>query len=153
MILYRLLEALETVTEELVNEDQEEIIILQDSFAISIQNLDVLTYNGTRVSAFTNGSGTYNICTDSGESECEYDQTSAAEIQLPPDIFEYASNLSSNTIISVVFVNDALFLRRDKVNKEVATVILSVSVAGTVISGLNDSYIDLMFQKIQSPVS
>ncbi len=155
-LFYRLLEGLETVTNELVNETSEDnIIIPLDSFVISIQKYDINSFNGTRIAIFNSGNNTNQIiCTDFNErDECQTTDVPTAAITLPPDIFEYASNFTSNAIISVAYVNDALFLRRDNLHQEVATVILSTSIAGTdKVEGLENSFINLVFQKSEKQV-
>ena len=142
------------MTEELVDENIEgKIIIPLDSFVISIQQYDATLFNGTRITAFNTDNNDLSLCIDSDEEQCELPHIPKAVITLPPDIFDYASNYSSNAIISVVFVNDALFLRRNNLNKEVATVVLSASVAGAdKIEGLNDSLVSLVFQRSKNPV-
>ena len=145
-----MLEAIEVVIGELPLGDSSQTVISLDKFAVSLQAVNSTGFNGTRILSKTDNVEMPIIDIDEfflNSNLSISDHNYSAEIIIPENIFEFASS-TSNLIASAVYVDDTLFLRRDKKQKEVASVILSATLVGSnSISGLNDSTIQLIFRR------
>ena len=156
LFTYRMLEAIESVVEGLpITNISEPVIITQQSFAVSVQQLDILefTQSGQTFSVnyrgFSDGNQTLNstdlVFGTSGQQH-------TASISLPHNLLSTVPNITNNTKIThSVFTTDSLFVRRNNNFLEIGSIIISTTVVGTNrISGL-DPPVGLSF--LINPVS
>ena len=131
-----MLEAIESVVEGLpITNISEPVIITQKSFAVSVQQVDVVefTQSGQTFSVnyrgFSDGNGTLN------SKDLVFGTTSqqhTASISLPHNLLSTVPNISNNTRIThSVFTTNSLFLRRNNSFLEIGSVIISTTVVGT----------------------
>ena len=156
LFTYRMLEAIESVVEGLpISNISEPVIITQQSFAVSVQQVDILefTQSGQTFSVnyrgFSDGNQTVN------STDLVFGPTSqqhTASISLPHNLLSTVPNITNNTKIThSVFTTDSLFVRRNNNFLEIGSVIISTTVVGTNrISGL-DRPVGLSF--LINPVS
>lgn len=148
-IPFRLLSALEELSEALpVVVGEEPIVITQNSFAVSIQEV--------RPDDFEEGGG-QTIIANLGENNqginLGFNRSSimktppTASLSLPKNLFTLSTS-NSTRITNSVFLNDALFLRRSINYRVVGSIILSAGIAGVErVENLTNPPVNLEFQK------
>ena len=62
-----------------------------------------------------------------------------ASIQLPNNLFDSVENATNQRVTHSVFLNDALFLRRKSSLIQVGSIIISATVVGQIVQGLDPS--------------
>ena len=146
-----MLEAIESVVESIpITNISEPVIITQQSFAVSVQqvNIEEFTQSGQRFSVnyrgFSDGNQTLN------SNDLVFGTTSqqpTATISLPNNLLSTIPTITNNTRIThSVFTTESLFLRRINKFLEIGSIIISTTVVGTdTISGL-DPPVGLSFQ-------
>ena len=136
LFIYRMLEVIESVVESIpITNISEPVIITQQSFAVSIQQVDIVefTQSGQTFSVnyrgFSDGNQTLN------SNDLVFGKTSqqhTASISLPYNLLSTIPNITNNTRITYsVFITDSLFLRRNNNFLEIGSVIISTTVVGT----------------------
>ena len=136
LFTYRMLEAIESVVESIpITNISEPVIITQQSFAVSVQQVDIVefTQSGQTFSVnyrgFSDGNQTLN------SNDLVFGKTSqqhTASISLPHKLLSTVPNITNNTRIShSVFTSDSLFLRRNNNFLMIGSVIISTTVVGT----------------------
>ena len=146
-----MLEAIESVVESIpITNISEPVIITQQSFAVSVQqvNIEEFTQSGQKFSVNYRGFSDGNQTLNSNDLVFgTTSQQSTATISLPNNLLSTIPNLTNNTRIThSVFTTESLFLRRINNFLEIGSVIISTTVVGTdIISGL-DSSVGLSFQ-------
>ena len=154
--IYRMLEAIESVVEGLpISNISEPVIITQQSFAVSVQQLDIVefTQSGQTFSVnyrgFSDGNQTLN------STDLVFGTTSqqhTASISLPHNLLSTVPNITNNTRIThSVFTTDSLFLRRNNNFLEIGSVIISTTLVGTDRISELDPLVGLSF--LINPVS
>lgn len=149
------MKALEIVTEELNDINNDNTVLSFDTFAVSVHKRNSSSEQ-TKI-IFNTDDGDVNFICSGEECTDEVTYVPHAEVTLPSEVFDFASNESTDTtndaiVISAMFINDALFLRRNKMNHEVATVIISASIAGaSEVTGL-EMPVEIVFQMNRSSV-
>lgn len=132
----------------------EGFIFLQQSFAVLVQEIDenILNKSGNMLAAhFEND---FPTTRDPITTQFRTETTnSTAYVILPENLFLNLTDSNTSRLAYFVFLTDSLFLRRNKNEKEVGSVILSINVAGLTsqINGLNDPPVVLNF--VRNPVS
>lgn len=116
--------AVESIIEEIPVEVGERVVITQMSFAVAVEEVLVDKFEEEGGQTFSTNDVTSNNTTS----------TSTGSVMLPGNLFRRLpinnTNITSNRIVNSFYLTDALFLRRDRNNKEVASLIISASVAG-----------------------
>ena len=146
-----MLEAIESVVESIpITNISEPVIITQQSFAVSVQqvNIEEFTQSGQRFSVNYRGFSDGNQTLNSNDLVFgTTSQQSMATISLPNNLLSIIPNITNNTRIThSVFTTESLFLRRINNFLEIGSVIISTTVVGTdTISGL-DPPVGLSFQ-------
>ena len=126
--LYRLLSAVQDLTEEIPVNVGETVVIVQETFAVSVQEVEPDTFEregGQTISANLGTGGSISLNKTSNSM-----RPPTASVSLPSNLFRRANGTNSTRIVSNVYLNDALFLRRDSNNFDVNSIILSAGVAG-----------------------
>ena len=137
---YRLLGSIEVLSEALPAEvGGEPVVITQTSFAISVQEVEVETFQGQTISA--NG-----VNLDFNNSETVTTKP-AVSLELPRNLFQVSTG-NSTRITNSVFLNDLLYLRRDTKNLNVSGIIISAGLAGIDrVYNLTNPTVNLEFQR------
>lgn len=140
--------ALEQVTDQLpIPENETSVLLRQDKFAVSVQQIDSTTFNGLNFSTMlTNFSSDQKISSNSLVFNHPIDLSSTGSIALPSDLPLNKDNNSQPRITLSVFASDALFLRRNKNNLEVGSIILAASVVGVERVSNIDPPVTMMFK-------
>ena len=156
--IYRILEAIESVVEDIpIGNTSEPVVITRSTFAVSVQQVDIDQFMeiGQIFSANVGNFSNLNINDDIDSNDLSFQMLtsqSTASLHLPNNLFSSIPNFTNNTRIThAVFLSDSLFLRRENNDMEVGSIILSASIVGSVsIDGLKPPVI-LCFLK--NPVS
>ena len=145
MFLFRILEAIESVVENIpITNISEPVIITQKSFAVSIQQVDIEEFKqfgqtfSVNYRGYTGGNKTLtsnDLVFGMGGSQ----QPTTAAINLPNNLLSTLPNVINNTRIThSVFTADSLFLRRNNNFLEVGSIVLSTTIVGKdTLRGLN----------------
>ena len=146
-----MLEAVESVVDSIpIINISEPIVIIQKSFAVSVQQVDTeeftqfgLTFS-IRYRGYSDESQTLN---SNDLLFGSTSQQSAAVINLPNNLLSVLPNITKNNtrITHSVFTTDSLFLRRNNYNLEVGSVIISTTVVGTDMLSQLDPPVELQF--------
>ena len=154
LLQIRLLESVQLVAAEIPIPDNETgpVVLLQSSFAVSVQEVNSQKFESQVLSVSLGDSpfsGTKNI---SSEDSLNFSAVnhSTASITLPANLFDSLPASNSSRITQLVFLNDALYLRRNESSLEVGSIIIVTSVAEEIIEHLEPP-ISLTFLK--NPVS
>ena len=152
-----MLEALKSVVESIpIINISEPIVIIQKSFAVSVQQMDTEEFTQFGQTFSVN----YRTFSDENQTLNSNDlvfgspsQQSTAAINLPNNLLSALPNITKNNtrITHSVFITDSLFLRRNNYNLEVGSVIISTTVVGADTIRELDPPVDLRFQV--NPVS
>ena len=134
MFLFRILEAIESVVENIpITNFSEPVIITQKSFAVSIQQVDIEEFKqfgqtfSVNYRGFTDGNKT--LTSNDLVFGMGSQQPTTAAINLPNNLLNTLQNVINNTRIThSVFTTDSLFLRRNNNFLEVGSVVISTSV-------------------------
>ena len=147
-----MLEAIESVVESIpIINISEPIVIIQKSFAVSVQQVDTKEFTQFGQTFSVN----YRAFSDENQTLNSNDlvfgsssQQSTAVINLPNNLLSALPNLTKNNtrITHSVFITDSLFLRRNNYNLEVGSVIISTTVVGADTIKELDPPVDLRFQ-------
>ena len=152
----RLLESLEVVAESIPipENSTEPVVIMQPTFAVSVQEVDPQSFAGFTFSASIDSGSEEELGNDSLSFGGDGDTAMrpATSMSLPPSLFQSIPVTNATRITQSVFVNDGLFLRRNATinQQEVGAIILAAEVVGSRVSGL-DPPITLIFLKNQVP--
>ena len=158
MCVNRILETVQTVVEVIpIPENETQVVIPLSSFAISVQEIQPEEFNGQTFSVldieFEIGQ-----MINATDLVLEERPDATASISVPPNIFSHLtvtmnmSNVSMNTttrIVHSVYLTDSLFIRRDKNNLEVGSIIVAAAISGGVTVSELDPPITLTFVKNQ----
>ena len=156
LFAHRMLEAIESVVEGLpISNISEPVIIRQQSFGVSVQQVDILEFTQSGQTFSVNYRGFLDENKTLNSTDLVFGTTSqqhTASISLPHNLLSTVPNITNNTRIThSVFITDSLFLRRNNNFLEIGSVIISTTVVGTKkISGL-DPPVGLSF--LINPVS
>ena len=131
-----MLEAIESVVEGLpISNISEPVIITQQSFAVSLQQLDILEFTQSGQTFSVNYRGFSDRNQTLNSNDLVFGTTSqqhTASISLPHNLLSIISIITNNTRIThSVFTTDSLFLRRNNNFLEIGSVIISTTVVGT----------------------
>ena len=150
----RLLESLEIVTKgiPIPENSTEPVVITQPMFAVSVQEVTPELFAGFTFSANID-SGSDGVLSSDSLSFGELDDSvlgPRTSMSLPANLFQSIAVTNTTRITQSIFINDALFLRRNSTTsqREVGAIILAADVVGSRVSGL-DPPITLMFLKNQ----
>ena len=150
----RLLESLQVVAESIPipPNSTEPVVITQTTFAVSVQEVEPEFFAGFTFSASIDSGSDRVLSSDSlsfGEGSDNVMGT-VTSMSLPANLFQSIPVTNTTRITQSVFVNDALFLRRNVTvgQREVGAIILAAEVVGSRVSGL-DPPITLTFVKNQ----
>ena len=144
MFLFRILEAIESVVENIpITNFSEPVIITQKSFAVSIQQVDIEEFKqfgqtfSVNYRGFTDGNKT--LTSNDLVFGMGSQQPTTAAINLPNNLLNTLPNVINNTRIThSVFTTDSLFLRRNNNFLEVGSVVISTTVVEKdTLRGLN----------------
>lgn len=152
--LCRLLESLEAVTASIPipENSTEPVVITQPTFAVSVQEVEPELFSGFTFSASVGSGPGAELNSDSltfGENSNNA-KAPRTSMSLPANLFQSIHVTNTTRITQSVFINDALFLRRNITvgQLEVGAIILSAEVVGSEVAGL-DPPITLTFLKNQ----
>ena len=139
MLLFRLLEAIESVVEEIIVDTSKPVIITQRSFAVSVQQVNSTDFsqNG-QIFSVNLGNISMQLNTDNlmlGETS---DMPPTGSISLPNNLLDLLVDTNNSKITNAVYTIDSLFLRREQKSLEVGSIIL----AGTVVGNVNITDLD-----------
>ena len=129
------------------------MVLIRESLAVAVQKVEPDNFLGLTVSAnVTNGFDGTNSQLDMNSLSFSPETDDAiASLSLPSSLFDRLNVSKNNTrIVQSVFLTDSLFLRRESKFLVVGGIILSVSVVGATLVGL-DPPIRLTF--VKNPVS
>ena len=134
MYLFRILEAIESVVENIpITNISEPVIIAQKSFAVSIQQVDIEEFKqfgqtfSVNYRGFTDRNKT--LTSDDLVFGMDSQQPTTAAINLPNNLLSTLPNVTNNTRIThSVFTTDSLFLQRHNNFLEVGSVVISTTV-------------------------
>ena len=133
---------MERVSENLpIPENETSALVIQSTFAVSVQKVDPMTFAGLSISAVIDDQGLMVNMTMSNER-------STGSLSLPRNLLQKANG---TRVTMSVFSTNSLFLRRDNNNTEVASVVIAASVVGTPRVENLDPPIMAVFQR--KPVS
>ena len=114
-----MLAALERLASEYpASEDGETVLILRNTFSYAIRPANVKTFSGQALSALLGSSSDFTDTT-ANNIVLEATEGATASISLPETLFD-GLNITSNetTIVYSIFLNEALFLRRQEYIEE-----------------------------------
>ena len=138
MLIIRILEAIESIAEDIpVENTSEPVVITRNTFAVSVQqvDLDETTINDRIFSANLGNFSVLDINENIDPNDLSFetsDNQPTASLRLPNNLFSAVLNVTNITRIThSVFLSDNLFLRRENDNKEVGGIIISASVVGS----------------------
>ena len=113
---------MERVSENLpIPENETSALIIQSTFAVSVQKVDPSTFAGLSISAVIDDQGLMVNMTMSNER-------STGSLSLPRNLLQKANG---TRVTMSVFSTNSLFLGRDNNNTEVASIVIAASVVGT----------------------
>ena len=156
MCICRILEALESVVDNLLlHNSSEPVVITQKSFALSVQEVNMEEFK-TLGQTFSVNFGDLSITNQTlNPNDLKFgtlSQQSSAAISLPNNLLNATSNtINSTRITHSVFITDSLFLRRSQKLLKVASLVLSASVVGRKVITELDPPVNLRF--LINPVS
>ena len=157
MCICRMLEAVESVTENIpITNTSEPVVISQTFFAVSIQQVDIEEFRHSGETFSVNFDFedllTRNESLDSNDIMFgSASEQSTAAITLPNNLLSSIPNLSNNSrITNAVFITDSLFLSRNDILK-VGSLIISAAVVG--MSTLEQLQPPVNLRFITNPVS
>ena len=134
---------MEILTEDIhIENDSDSITIAQESFAISVQqiNNDSGQFFGVNLRNFSTLSNSLTF-------EDTRTSTPNGSIQLPSNLFSSLSSGSNDSrIVHAVFLTDSLFLRRGFSYQKVSSIVISASVVGVGTIRDLSSPVNLSFQ-------
>ena len=146
-IFCRLLDAIERVSENIpIPENETSALVIQSTFAVSVQKVDPMTFTGLSISAVIESFDDQNI--DELMVNMMSSAKSTGSLSLPSNLLQKANG---TRVTLSVFVTNSLFLRRDTNNMEVASIIIAAGVVGVQRVENLDPPIVAVFQK--NPVS
>ena len=131
-----MLEAIESVVESIpITNISEPVIITQQSFAVSVQQVDIVEFTQSGQTFSVNYRGYSDENQTLNSNDLLFGTTSqqhTASISLPHNLLSTVPNITNNTRIThSVFITDSLFLRRNNNFLEIGSVIISTTVVGT----------------------
>ena len=113
---------MERVSENIpIPENETSALIIQSTFAVSVQKVDPMTFTGLSISAVIDDQGLIVSMTMGNEK-------STGSLSLPSNLLQKANG---TRVTMSVFATNSLFMRRDNNNSEVASIVISASVVGT----------------------
>ena len=128
-------------------------ILLQESFAVSVQEVDPEEFDTHQVFSVSLGSNPFSQDDlELNESSLVFSSVNSptASLTIPPNVFDMMRVSNSSRITQSVYLTDALYLTRNDSKLKVGSVILETSVVNMTIEDLNPP-ITLTFLK--NPVS
>ena len=136
----RLLESVEIVVADLPIPENETgpVILLQGLFAISVQEVNPQEFESQILSVSLGNSPFSDIQTGLSEESLNFSaaMSSTASITLPQNLFNSLPASNSSHITHLVFLNNALFLRRNDSSLKVGSIIISASIVNRTVEGL-----------------
>ena len=133
---------MERVSENIpIPENETSALIIQSTFAVSVQKVDPMTFTGLSISVVIDDQGLMVNMTMSNKR-------STGSLSLPRNLLQKANG---TRVTMSVFSTNSLFLRRDNNNTEVASIVIAASVVGTPRVENLDPPIMAVFQR--KPVS
>ena len=150
----RLLESIQLVAAKIPIPENETgpVILLQTLFAVSVQEVNPQNFE-SQVLSVSLGDSPFSKTQDVlREDNLNFFKVnnSTASITLPKNLFDSFPASNFSRITQLVFLNDALYLRRNETSLEVGSIIIAASVAEGIIEHLEPP-ISLTFLK--NPVS
>ena len=148
----RILETVQAVTAAVPIPENETIVIIPlNSFAVSVQEVEVAEFEGQTFSALLDFVFGEDERIDVDDLVFEESPVATTSITLPPTIFMSIPMNTSSRIIHSVFLTDSLFTTRKKTSIEVGSIIISAAIAGNIkVKGLEPP---IMLTFVKSPVS
>ena len=110
-----------------IPENETSAVVTQSTFAIAVQKVDPMTFNGLNFSAVSSGFMDQGINNSGLLLNMMKSVRSAGSMSLPSNLLQKANG---TRVTLSVFVTNSLFLRRETNYKEVASIILAVGVVG-----------------------
>ncbi len=148
--IYRLLYALESIAASIpIGNSTEPVIIARNSFAVSAQKINRETFQqfGQTFNAQIEGSFSDNTTINRSDLVFRNSTDSdTASIHLPNNLFDSVENATNQRVTHSVFLNDALFLRRNDLQTRVGSIIISATVVAQNLQDLNPP-IEISFAK------
>ena len=140
-LAYRLLDSIDNLVQSLVPENNEQIVLVQETFAIAVQPVDPMNFTGrtfTDSQVLRTGNNTQRRPT--------------AVLNLPGGLFSVINATNSTRITNTVYTTDALYIPRDPGDNVVASFIISASVVGVEVQGLESPIIITFVSNLSNPV-
>ena len=140
---------MERVSEKIrIPDNETSALLIQSTFAISVQKVDPMTFTGLSISAVIESFNDQRI-DKLMLNMMMSNERSSGSLSLPRNLLEKANG---TRVTMSVFATNSLFLRRDNNNTEVASIVISASVVGTSrVENLDPPGIMAEFQR--NPVS
>ena len=110
-----------------IPENETSVVVTQSTFAIAVQKVDPMTFNGLNFSAVSSGFMDQGINNSGLLLNMMNSVRSAGSMSLPSNFLQKANG---TRVTLSVFVTNSLFLRRETNNTEVASIILAAGVVG-----------------------
>ena len=145
----RLLDVVERVSENIpIPENETSALLIQSTFAVSVQKVDPMTFTGLSISAVIESFDDQRI-DELMVNMTMSNERSTGSLSLPSNLLQKANG---TRVTMSVFATNSLFLRRDNNNTEVASIVISASVVRTSrVENLDPPGIMAVFQR--NPVS
>ena len=126
----------------------EPVVLAQESFAVSVQQVNPEDFEMQvfGVSLGENPFSGQDAQLNNNSLDFSPVTSSTASITLPQNLFDSLTMSSYSRITRSVFLNDALYLRRNDSALEVGSIIIAASVVNSTIEGLTPP-ISIMFLK------
>ena len=136
----RLLESVEIVVTDLPIPENETgpVILSQSLFAISVQEVNTQGFESQTLSVSLGDSPFSDTQTELSEESLSFSasMSSTSSITLPQNLFSSLPASNSSRITHLVFLNNALFLRRNDSSLKVGSIIISASIVNRTVEGL-----------------
>ena len=126
----RLLDALERVSENIpIPENETSALVTQTTFAVSVQKVDSETFNGLNFSAALGNFSAQQIDKKGLLFNMMSSDRPTGSLSLPSNLL---NKVNSTRVTLSVFITNALFLRRRKVNlNKIGSIVIAAGVVGT----------------------
>ena len=119
---------MERVSENLpIPENETSALLIQSTFAVSVQKVDPMTFTGLSISAVIDSFDDQRIDQLTVNMTMS-NERSTGSLSLPRNLLQKANG---TRVTMSVFATNSLFLRRDNNDTEVASIVIAASVVGT----------------------
>ena len=119
---------MERVSESIpIPENETSALVKQSTFAVSVQKVDPMTFTGLNISAVIESFNDQRI-DELMVNMMMSNERSTGSLSLPSNLLQKANG---TRVTMSVFATNSLFLRRDNIYTEVASIVISASVVGT----------------------